>query len=211
MKHFIAIALFMSLLTACQNEPKKEKTEPKEPLQTAQWILNEDASSIHWTGYKTTGKIPVKGVFQNFKINGTKPAKDLVTALKQAQAEINIYSVFSNNESRDKKLISQLFEQMTDTKNIYVRVEKIDPATQTALVSINMNAHKKQIKMPIKIDEEKGLVTLKGTIDLVKDFGASKALEAFHKACFDKHTGADGISKTWSEVSLEADLKFDKK
>jgi len=211
MKHFIAIILFISLLTACQNEPKKEKTEPKEPLQTAKWILNEEGSSIHWTGYKTTGKIPVKGVFQNFKINGTKPAKDLVTAFKQARADINIYSVFSNNESRDEKLISQLFEKMTDTKNIYARVEKIDVATQTALVTINMNVHEKQIEMAITIDEEKGLVSIKGTIDLVKDFGASKALETFHKACFDKHTGKDGVSKTWSEVSFEANLKFDKK
>ena len=211
MKRFIAIALFMSLLTACQNEPKKEKSEQKEPLQSAKWILNEDASSIHWTGYKTTGKIPVKGVFQNFKIKGTKTANDLATALKQAQAEINIYSVFSNNEDRDKKLISQLFEKMTATKNIYARIEKIDTATQTALVTINMNAHEKQVPMSISIDDKNGMVTLKGTIDLVEDFGASKALETFHKTCFDKHTGNDGVSKTWSEVSVEADLKFDKK
>jgi len=211
MKHFIAIVLFMSLLTACQNEPKKEKSGQKEPLQSEKWILNEDASSIHWTGFKTTGKIPVKGVFQNFKIKGTKPANDLITALKQAQANINIYSVFSNNESRDKKLIEQLFEKMTATKNISARIEKIDVATQTAWVTINMNAHEKQIKMPIRIDEEKGLVSLKGTIDLVKDFGASNALGNFHKACFDEHAGEDGVSKTWSEVSIEADLKFDKK
>ena len=211
MKHFIAIVLFMSLLTACQNDQKKEKTGQKEPLQSEKWILNEDASSIHWTGFKTTGKIPVKGVFQNFKIKGTNPADDLISTIKQAQAEINIYSVFSNNEDRDKKLIGQLFEKMTDTKSIYVRVEKIDAATQTALVTINMNTHEKQVPMSISIDDKNGLVSLKGSIDLIEDFGASKALETFHKACFDKHTGEDGVSKTWSEVSVEANLKFDKK
>ncbi len=211
MKKFAIFSLFLILFLACQNNKKSspQKPVPKEKLQTTTWILNEDASSIHWTGFKTTGKIPVKGVFQNFEIKGVKPATILKDALKQAQADINIYSVFSDNEDRDSKLIGDLFESMTDTEHIYARVEKI--VNDSIIINIHMNAHEKIVPMALKVDEKKGIVRFSGSIDLLKDFGAKKAFDKFHKACFDKHKGPDGVSKTWTEVGVSARLVFDKK
>ncbi len=214
MKTLSTLLLAVMLLLSCQNESKKtteKQPQTTEKLQTTQWILNEDASSIHWTGYKTTGKIPVKGVFKTFKIKGVKPATDLQTALQNAQAAINIYSIFSNNESRDKKLISKLFENMTDTQNIYARIEKINPDNQSALMTINMNAHEKTVPVQLQIDEKSGKITLNGSIDLLKDFEAHTAFEQFHEACFDKHKGEDGVSKTWTEVGFNAELVFQHK
>lgn len=214
MKKLAVLSLLLVTFWSCQNDnkaPKKEEQSSKEKLQTTQWVLNEDASSIHWTGYKTTGKIPVKGVFKTFKINGIKPAKDLKTELQHAQAEITIASIFSNNEDRDKKLIAKLFENMTDTDKIYGRIEKLASDGQSATLNINMNAREKLIPVQIHIDENAGQITINGKIDLLKDFQADKALTQFHKACFDKHKGADGVSKTWSEVGFKVILIFDKK
>ena len=208
------ILLVTLLLSSCQNEQKKpeqNQQKPAETLQTTTWILNEDDTSIHWTGYKTSGKIPVKGVFQNFKIKGIKPASDLKSAIENAQASINIYSIFSDNEARDKKLIEKLFENMTDTKKIFARIEQIEKDGQTAMMSIKMNGRKKTIPVQLQIDENSGKVTINGKMDLIKDFGADKAFEQFHQACYTKHTGKDGVSKTWTEVNFSAELIFDRK
>lgn len=214
MKTLSTLILTLVLLTSCQNNHKKTRDQqPKttEKIQSAQWILDEDNSSIHWTGYKTTGKIPVKGVFKTFKIKGVKPATDLKTALQSAQAEINIYSIFSNNEDRDKKLIGKLFENMTDTQKIFARIDKIQPDGQSAMMTINMNAHEKTVPVQLQIDENTGKINLSGKIDLLKDFEANNAFEQFHKACFNKHKGEDGVSKTWSEVGFNAELVFKRK
>ena len=214
MKFYSILVLAIVLLTSCQNNNKKTSDkQPKttEKLQSTQWILDEDNSSIHWTGYKTTGKIPVKGVFKTFKIKGVKPAADLVSALQSAQAEINIYSIFSDNEERDNKLIGKLFENMTDTQSIYARIEKIEADGQSAMMTINMNAHKKTLPVQLQIDENAGKVSLNGQIDLLKDFEATDAIKQFHKACFNQHKGKDGVSKTWSEVGFNAELIFKRK
>ncbi len=214
MKKLAILSLLLVTFWSCQNDnkaPKKEEQNSKEKLQTTQWVLNEDASSIHWTGYKTTGKIPVKGVFKTFKIIGVKPAKDLKTMLQHAQAEITIASIFSNNEDRDKKLIGKLFGNMTDTDKIHGRIEKLASDGLSATLNVNMNAHEKLVPVQIKIDENAGQISLNGKIDLLKDFQADQALNQFHKACFDKHKGADGVSKTWSEVGFKVILIFDKK
>ncbi len=211
MKTLYTLVFILVLLTSCQNNNKKPSDQqPKttEKLQSTQWILDEDNSSIHWTGYKTTGKIAVKGVFKTFKIKGVKPAADLVSVLQSAQAEINIYSIFSDNEERDNKLIGKLFENMTDTQKIYARIEKIKADGQSAMMTINMNAHEKTVPVQLQIDENTGKVSLSGKIDLLKDFEAIDAFEQFHKACFNKHKGEDGVSKTWSEVGFSAELVF---
>ncbi len=214
MKQLSILLAAILLLYSCQNEAKKpeqNRKKPSETLQTEKWILNEDALSIHWTGYKTTGKIPVKGVFQNFNIKGVKPAGNLKTTIENAIAEINIYSIFSDNESRDKKLITKLFENMTATEKIYARIEQIDKDGQTAMMSIKMNGRKKTLPVKLQIDEDNGKVTLNGKLDLLEDFDANKAFEQFHQVCYDKHTGKDGVSKTWTEVGFRAELVFDRK
>ncbi len=215
MKKLLLLFISVGLLSlACQNNQQKttEKTPPqKQVLQSAKWLLNGKASTIEWTGYKTTGKIPVKGVFKSFKIENVPPATDLKTALEQAKAEIDVTSIFSNNEGRDKKLVEQLFDKMLQTQKIEASIKKIDVANQTAMVNIKMNGQEKTVPMKLHIDENKGQVELAGQIDLIKDFKAGTVLENFHKACFDKHTGPDGISKTWSTVDVKAHLVFQKK
>ena len=47
------------------------------------------------------------------------------------------------------------------------------------------------------------MVELEGTLNL-EDFKAESALASISEACFDLHKGADGISKTWSEVGISA-------
>lgn len=40
------------------------------------------------------------------------------------------------------------------------------------------------------------------------DFNTGKAMEALNQACFELHKGADGVSKTWSEVHIKGQVEF---
>jgi len=213
------VSLF--LLLSCNNDKTSKTKESNEPNVTKEmkkstsmqldWQLDQDASSVHWTGYKTTQKVAVSGTFQKFAISGVKPNIDLLKTIEGARIKINVFSIFSDEESRDKKLVEYLFGHMMDTNSIAARVEKIHPDNQTVDVNINMNNHEKIIPMQLKVDTKKGLITMSGKIDLVKDFDAAEPLYFLHTTCFDLHKGEDGISKTWSDVGIKAVLKFVKK
>ncbi len=212
MKRIYLIAfLFTMVLFSCQNENKKtENKQQKQPKINSKlvWTFDSDASSIKWTGFKTTEKIGVHGEFKQFDFKGINRDVDLINTILQAQVKVNVFSIFSGEESRDKILIESLFQKMTNTDFIEARLMKIDRENHKADVVFNMNSHEKMVSMDMKVDEENGTIKLTGKIDLLKDFGADDALSIFHEKCKDKHTGKDGVSKTWSEVEIEANLKF---
>jgi len=55
-----------------------------------------------------------------------------------------------------------------------------------------------KLKYDVKNDQD---FSATGTIDLM-DFDGKEALSSLNKKCFDLHKGADGVSKTWSEVAI---------
>ena len=213
MKKLLLIVLIFSGWSCQQtSHTNPRKTTETETIrnQKNEWQLNEDASTIYWTGYKTTDKIPVTGSFQKFKLTGIKTSPDLLKTIENARIHILVNSIFSNEEIRDKKLVKYLFETMVGTEGIDARIEKIDKNNKTAQVNIYMNNIEKIIPMQIQTDEEKGKIILLGKINLIDDFKAEYSLNALHQACYDLHTGKDGISKTWPEVAVKAELVFEK-
>ena len=48
---------------------------------------------------------------------------------------------------------------------------------------------------------------MKATMDITK-WNAVEALNSLNIACKDLHKGADGVSKTWSEVALNIKSTF---
>jgi hypothetical protein len=48
---------------------------------------------------------------------------------------------------------------------------------------------------------------MKATMN-VTNWNASDALSSLNKVCIDLHRGADGVSKTWSEVGLNITSTF---
>ncbi len=216
MKKIFFLNLMISMiLFSCQNDNKSTKSieKPAKPeVQTPRsWVLNTDKSSIHWTGFKTTDKIPVKGEFKNFEIKNIQSSENMPDAIKNAEVSINIFSIFSGNESRDKKLIEYLFQHMMETNKIDVKVTEIDTKNSVVKAKIRMNNHEMEVPLKMTVDEQKGQLSLDGKIDLVKDFDAAKPLSFLNTACFDLHKGKDGISKTWPDVAIKAVLKFEKK
>ena len=76
-------------------------------------------------------------------------------------------------------------------------------------VHLKMNNVSKEI--PVSYIVSGQLVELSGVLDIVNDFGAQMALESISKACFELHKGPDLVSKTWSEVGIDAAIYLRKK
>ena len=59
----------------------------------------------------------------------------------------------------------------------------------------------------VKSTFENNVYTIETDVDLM-DFNAGKGLEALNQACLELHKGADGVSKTWSEVHIKGQVEF---
>ncbi len=65
--------------------------------------------------------------------------------------------------------------------------------------SLKMNGVTKTIPLTYFLSGQ--LLSIRGKMDIL-DWNAQTALASLHEQCEEKHTGNDGISKTWSEVDI---------
>ncbi|MDY7396934.1 YceI family protein [Aureibaculum sp. 2210JD6-5] len=187
----ICLGLLLSFSTiSCKKEitktPAKFSVEPK-------------TITVNWTGYKTTDKVPVNGVFQEIVINNVKNDTSAVGALNGTTFDIPVSSLFSKDPIRDTKLKELFFGVMDATVSLTGTLNLSQDGTGNVDLKMNGTQH----KIPITYIVSGQLVELEGTLNL-EDFKAESALASISEACFDLHKGADGVSKTWSEVGISA-------
>ena len=177
--------------SACKNE-KKEKT-----ITAQRFVVKPEGTSVKWTAYKTTEKIPVAGEFAilNFENKtGTTPQE----ALNNLSFSIPVSSLFTNDQGRDSKLKTSFFGAMLNTQLLKGTIKYID---DNYVASITMNGITNNLPLTVSITDERR-VSMTGTMNL-KDWNALGTLETLNKACFDLHKGPDGVSKTWEDVAIE--------
>ena len=192
-KVLLAIVLVTLTLSSCK---KTKKVEAKKA--TKSYTLDSKTTSVNWTAYKTTDKVPVKGKFTKITLSQEKQATAL-DALNNVKFTIPVSSIFTNNSSRDAKLVEFFFNKMAATQNISGSFAlKKD---NTGSVMLTMNGITKALPITYTIKDQ--LVTFEGNLNL-DNWQAQTALKALNAACYDLHKGKDGISKTWSEVKIEA-------
>ena len=193
----LAIAISMASISC-----KKEAKKPEGP----QFSVEAKTVTINWTGYKTTSKIPVKGEFKTLEVTNSKEASTAVEALNGTKFSIPISSIYSGDDIRDGKLKQLFFGVMDATLSLTGTVNLKDDGT--GAVDLSMNGVSKEIPITYTINEQ--LVEFSGTLDIINDFNAQTAFESISKACYELHTGPDGVSKTWSEVAIAASVYLKK-
>ena len=201
MKHFILVLLAIVISFAsisCKKGAKK--------AQGPQFSVESKTITINWTGYKTTAKIPVKGEFKTLEVTNSKEAATAIEALNGTEFSIPVSSIYSGDDERDGKLKQLFFGVMDATISLTGTVNLKDDDTGT--VNLTMNGVSKAI--PVKYTIKDQLVEFSGTLDILNDFKAKTALESISKACYDLHKGPDGVSKTWSEVTIGASVYLKK-
>jgi len=199
MKKIILFAIVASLcIVSCKKEAKK--------IEGPQFSVEADNVTINWTGYKTTSKIPVKGEFKTVEISNSKKAPTAIEALNGTKFSIPVSSIFSGDETRDTKLKALFFGVMDATVSLTGTVNLMEDGKGN--VDLSMNGVSKEVPVTYTIKDQ--LIEFTGTLDILNDFKAKTALESISKACEILHTGPDGISKTWSEVTIGASVSLKK-
>ncbi len=206
-RNLLFVVSLFALVVSCKNEKKEtnlEESTQKELKKEPMLMVQPKDVKITWTAYKTTEKKPVSGTFKKVDF-AMKHGKTPLELLNGLSFTIPVSSIFSNDETRDKKLIASFFGAMTNTELISGELQVIE--NKSVKASITLNGEVNDLPLIYKIEDN--TIYLKGLMNM-EDWKATKAIVALNKACFDLHKGADGISKTWNEVEVMVTVNIDK-
>lgn len=204
------IALATIFMVSCGSETvTDEKTaEEAAPVEKSTDLVCEysyDASTtkLTWTSFKTSAKVAVGGSFDTYSVVGTEPSNSEAAVFQNATFSIVTGSVNTGNTERDPKLVKFFFNTMVESDTITGGIKKISEAVDgkgAAIIYINMNGVERDVNATYTLLGTE--LTLTATID-VANWEATNAIDALNTECKDLHTGDDGVSKLWSEVTIE--------
>jgi len=169
------------------------------------YSINANNSSIKWTAYKTTSKIPVNGEFTSFEVDETKKGDSPLEVLNNLKFNIPIASLYTADTIRDAKLKKFFFGSMQNTASISGEIFMNNDTSGTVGITMNGITH----SLPISTVFTNQSATIEATMDL-DNWQAQAAIKALNVVCSELHTGNDGISKTWNEVKINIVASFKK-
>jgi hypothetical protein len=111
--------------------------------------------------------------------------------------------LFTKDAGRDYKIKKFFFGIMENTKLLSGKLSLTDVTNGVA--EIKMNGITQKVPFTYTIIGKS--FNMKATMN-VTNWNASDALSSLNKVCIDLHRGADGVSKTWSEVGLNITSTF---
>ena len=185
----IVFTILTTQIISCKKEIKK--------ADAIEYIIEPNTTTINWTAYKTTGKIPVKGVFKTVNIANKKSSTNPFEAINGLEFSVPVNSIDSKDKTRDVKIVTNFFGSM---KNTQALLGKIDLG-KDGKGDIDLTMNGITTKLPISYVISGQLAEINATLNL-DNWKAQLAIEALNKVCKDLHKGEDGISKTWSEVNI---------
>ena len=203
------IAAAILFMTSCGSEAANNTTtEETAPVEKStevvcEYSYDESSTKISWTSFKTSARVAVGGSFDVFSVNNTEASNSESAIFENATFSIVTGSVNTGNTERDPKLVTFFFNTMVESDTITGGVRKISEAVDgkgAAIIYINMNGVEKDVNATYTIHGTE--LTLSATIDVV-NWEATSAIESLNTECKELHTGEDGVSKLWSEVSIE--------
>lgn len=203
---FVCFTLLLSI--SCKNEtksntPKSETTTIETPESAAAFSLQNAESTISWTAYKTTDKVPVKGQFKKVHITAGGEGKNGKDAINNAEFSVPVSSIFTNDKGRDMKIKKFFFGVMDKTELLSGKLVLENDSLGYA--NLTMNGVTK--KMPFTYLLKGKKFHMKAAMQ-ISQWQGEKALASLNTVCKDLHKGADGISKTWDDVAIEITSVF---
>lgn len=198
---YLVLSTLLIFSTSCKKDVKKN--DEKSTTETSALTLDFSSAKIGWTAYKTTDKIPVKGEFKDLNLKNDKNSNDPITLINSTEFSIPISSIFSNNDDRDSKLKQFFFGVMKNTTTLTGKLNIKNNGTGILTVSMNSVSN----TVPFTYTLENNTFSLSGTMDLSK-WDGQKAIASINKACLDLHKAADGVSKTWNDVQIDASINL---
>ena len=208
MKKSILFSVFLFTViyfSGCKTETKTDSTKDTvsvAPKSSAKFSLKEAENNIGWTAYKTTEKIPVYGQFKKVNITANGDGNTIKEAIHNTSFSIPVSSIFTKDSSRDYK-IRKFFFSFMDTSLLSGTLEILTATSGIATIKMNGITD----KVPFEYTITNNVFSMKSTLDINK-WNAKAAIASLNKVCEELHKGADGISKTWDEVTLNITSTF---
>ena len=166
-------------------------------------LTQSNSVDVTWKAYKTLAKLGVAGKFTGVTYKPTKlEGKNFKELLVGSNIFIDLHSVNTRNDARDKTLVNEFFDNLKgksiDGEIVSIQADEGKGGKRlysgTIEVKIIMNGKSRQI--PMRYSYKNELFKAEGTIDIF-DFSGQSALEALNKSCYDLHKG-----KTWNDVTI---------
>jgi len=175
---------------------------------TCKFDLDTSSAKVTWTAFKTTQKVQVAGSFTSVDYSGSvSQQKSLNALLKGIHAKIAVKDATSSttgNPARDQTLFDHFFSKLAPNAVIEGKVKKITGDDHEGTLDLGLVINRKShVVSAHYILSPDGQLEAKASFDLL-DFALSGPLDELHHACEALHKGADGVSKTWSNI----DIKF---
>lgn len=197
----LILVLTLTVFACAKEKKSEEKTEIKEA-----YTVDAANSTMQWTGYKTTDKVAVNGTFKEIIVKNSESGTSASAALEGLEFEIPVSSIYSKDTIRDGKLKRLFFGAMVNTLNLKGKFSVTDESSGN--LALQMNGVTKDLPFTYTLSKDTVLIDAKLDLNV---WEAQTAVESIHQACFELHTGADGISKTWDEVGISAKILTVKK
>ncbi len=211
MKKLIIPIMLMITSTICSCGNSTPKTDADNQGNTCFYEYEKsDSIKLKWTAYKTTEKVAVSGTFNEVIVTGGEKSTKLTEVLNTIKFTIPTKSTNTTNPERDAKIVTAFFGSMLNTDLIIGQVSKVEGDNEKGKCSffVTMNDVEKEVIMNYTVDDN--IVKLMGELDM-NNWNANNAVIALNKVCNEKHTGKDGISKLWPNISLEISVALSKR
>jgi hypothetical protein len=190
--------------SGCKSETKKEEVKGvKIEKSKAAFSLKSAKNEISFVAYKTTEKVAVGGQFKKVDIHVGGEGNSVKEAINNTEFSIPVSSLFTKDTSRDYKIRKFFFGVMDNTKLLSGKF--VIENDSIGYTNIKMNGITE--KVPFTYTVVGSTFAMSATMDITK-WNATAALESLNKVCYDLHKGADGVSKTWSDVALNITSEF---
>jgi len=178
--------------------------------ETCTYSVDPNGVSLVWTAFKFTEKTAVNGKFNTRTVSGPTSASSPVELARGLSMEIDGASVETDNPARNATIGEFFFGKLKPSAQIRASVADVkgDDRKGTIDMKITMNEVSRVVPFAYTVTPE-GEVTAKGSIDML-DFALKDAHDSIHQTCEELHKGADGVSKTWTDVDLTLTGKFTK-
>ena len=211
-KLILPIAVFTAfIITSCGGEENVKTTSatPENTEEICFYSYDETAGTqVRWTAFKTSDKVAVGGQFDQVNVTVTERSTKITDILENIKFNIPTSSTNTANKDRDAKIVASFFGAMNATDIILGQVKSAegDNTSGTCTFYLTLNGVEKETVLNYTVED--ATVKLTGEIDMI-EFGAEEAVASLNKICGALHTGADGVTKTWSvvELAIETTLK----
>lgn len=213
MKKLIPIIFLSALIYSCGTKEKKETPVVEENTQEAVknciYSYSDSLTTFNWKAYKTSEKVGVGGTFDEIMVKSVSN-NSIKAVLESISFEINTESVNSDNEDRDGKIFAFFFSKMVSTEKISGKVKSIegDDSIGSAVFEVTMNETTQDVNMTYNTTD--GVINFSGGLNLDK-FNGQEAVASLNKKCEGLHTGADGVSVLWPQVTLSISTQLSAK